>query len=148
MSTSCFIQMEGTALRVALADLKQAFASSEEIRNQVLKLIQAEVLVISQVAGCNRLHEAEARLARWLLMVRDRTESDNLRLTQEFLAQMLGAQRTTVTMVAGSLQRIGLIAYRNGHVTILDAKSLEQAACDCYGVTRRIFDILYKQAVA
>ena len=98
----------------------------------------------SQIAGCNRLHEADERLARWLLMASDRTQSDTLDFTQEFLATMLGAQRTTVTSVASGLQERGLIAYGRGHVRILNRENLEAAACDCYQITKQLYAGLYK----
>jgi DNA-binding MarR family transcriptional regulator len=106
--------------------------------------VQEQALTIGQIAACNRLHEAEERLARWLLMARDRTQSDVLNITQEFLAEMLGARRTTVTMVAGALQRSGFIEYRRGHVRILDRINLEAASCDCYKVIKRLYHGLYK----
>ncbi len=142
--TNCFMQMEGSGLKIAMVDLKEAFDSSEEIRQRILESVQEQALTIGQIAACNRLHEAEERLARWLLMARDRTQSDVLNITQEFLAEMLGARRTTVTMVAGALQRSGFIEYRRGQVRILDRKNLEAAACDCYKVIKRLYDGLYK----
>jgi CRP-like cAMP-binding protein len=145
VSTSCFMQLEGSGLRVSLADLKEAFRSSEEIRERVLEFVQEQALSVSQLAGCQRLHEAEQRLARWLLMAQDRIHSPVLTFTQEFLAMMLGAQRTTVSSVAGALQRNGLIEYRRGSVKILDRDNLEAAACDCYRITKNLYANLYKQ---
>jgi CRP-like cAMP-binding protein len=145
VSTESFMQLDGTGLRIPLIELRKAFRSSEEIRDRILEFVQEQSLSVSQIAGCNRLHEAEARLARWLLMVQDRTQSDVLNFTQEFLAMMLGAQRTTVTMVAGNLQRSGLIEYRRGQVKILNQENLEEAACDCYKITKNLYDNLYKQ---
>jgi CRP-like cAMP-binding protein len=144
ISTEAFIQLDGTGLRIPLIELRKAFRSSEEIRDRILECIQEQTLCVSQIAGCNRLHEAEARLARWLLMAQDRTQSVQLHFTQEFLAMMLGAQRTTVTLVAGGLQRNGLIDYRRGQVKILNRESLEEAACDCYQVTKRLHDNLFR----
>lgn len=141
--TRCFMQLEGTAIKVPLSHFREAFRSSEEIRDRVLEFVQYQSLAVSQIAGCNRLHGAEERLARWLLMVRDRIDSDTLHLTQEFLAQMLGAQRTTVTLVAGTLQESGLIEYRRGRVRIVSQANLEDAACDCYQVTKRLYANLY-----
>jgi hypothetical protein len=100
---------------------------------------------VSQIAGCNRLHEAEERLARWLLMAQDRTQSEVLNFTQEFIAMMLGARRTTVTLIAGSLQRANLIEYSRGRVKILDRENLESAACDCYKITKDLYTNLYSQ---
>ena len=98
---------------------------------------------MSQLAACNKLHDSEARLSRWLLMVQDRLQEDLLPLTQEFLAEMLGARRTTVAISAGALQRAGLIEYRRGKVKILSRENLESAACDCYKISRRLYNALY-----
>ena len=93
---------------------------------------QALVGFIMQSTACNAVHSVEQRLARWLLMARDRLGSDDFPLTQEFVAMMLGATRPTVTVVAGTLQKAGLIKYRHGHVTIVDGDNLEAASCECY----------------
>jgi len=145
VQTRCFMQLKGSALRIALPELREAFRSSEEIRDRILEFVQEQTLDVSQIAGCNRLHGAEERLARWLLMVSDRVQADTMDLTQEFLAEMLGAQRTTVTLVAGILQESGLIEYRRGHVRIVNRENLEHAACDCYQVTKRLYAGLYKR---
>lgn len=142
--TNCFVQMEATALKISLLDLREAFENSEEIRQRILENVQEQALTMAQIAACNRLHESQERLARWLLMAQDRTQSDVLSITQEFLAEMLGARRTTVTMVAAALQRSGYIEYRRGQIRILDRKGLEAVACDCYKVTERLYDRLYK----
>jgi CRP-like cAMP-binding protein len=146
--TDCFIQLEATALRIPLSKLRQMFHSSEEIRNRVLEFVQSQALSLGQLAGCHRLHEAEERLARWLLMAQDRVQSNDLHFTQEFLAMMLGSRRTTVTAVAGELQRKGLIEYRRGHVKVLDREALEEAACDCYRIIKQLYVDLYKQEFA
>lgn len=91
----------------------------------------------TQIAACNRLHEVEERLARWLLMSADRIGSPSLQLTQEVLAQMLGTRRSSVTVAAGILQKAGLIAYTRGDVRIVQRAKLEQAACECYGLMVR-----------
>jgi CRP-like cAMP-binding protein len=147
VTTSCFIQLEATALRVPFAQMQTLFRTSEEIRDRILEFVQTQALSLGQLAGCHRLHEAEERLARWLLMAQDRVQSDDLFFTQEFLAMMLGARRTTVTMVAGALQRSGLIKFRRGRVTILDRENLEAAACDCYQVIKQLQDNLYLQEI-
>jgi CRP-like cAMP-binding protein len=148
VSTDCFVQLEGTALRIPFPKLQKAFRSSEEIRDRVLEFVQEQAITLSQLAGCHRLHEAEERLARWLLMAQDRTQSDVLNFTQEFLAMMLGARRTTVSMVAGALQRSGLIEYQRGRVKILSRENLEDAACDCYRITKQAYLSLYKLDVS
>jgi CRP-like cAMP-binding protein len=144
VSSQAFIQIEGAAVRVPFTDMHQAFRSTEEIRDRVLEFIQQQAITTHQIAGCNRLHGARARLARWLLMAEDTTEWEVLDLTQELLATMLGARRSTVTMLARSLQRAGLIEYRRGHLRILDRPNLEAAACDCYDITKKMITNLYR----
>lgn len=144
--TYCFAQMESTALRIRLTDLAATFQESAEIRVAVLKLVQKDAMVLSQVAGCNRLHSAEERLARWLLIAQDYVQSDDLKFTQALLANMLGARRATVTEIAGSLQRAGLIKYHRGQVTILDRNRLEKSTCDCYRVIKELRGDLYNMA--
>jgi CRP-like cAMP-binding protein len=144
--TRCFMQLDGAGLKIPLADLRNAFRTSEEIRERVLEFVQKEAMILSQVAACHRLHEAEERLVRWLLMAQDRVQTDLLDFTQEFLAQMLGSRRATVTVIAGALQRSGLIEYRRGHVKVLDRSSLEAAACDCYRIIRDLRGDVYETA--
>ena len=141
--THCFVQMEGTALRILLTDLVTIFRESAEVRDAVLKLVQKEAMILSQIAGCHRLHSAEERLARWLLMAQDQTQTDDLHFTQALLANMLGARRATVTEVAGSLQRKGLIQYHRGHVILRDRDGLERGACQCYHVIKDLRGDLY-----
>lgn len=107
-------------------------------------MVQQQTLTISQLVACNRLHDAESRLARWLLMVQDRVHDDTLMLTQEFLAQMLGTQRSTVVGVAGGFQRHGLISYSRGRIVIHSRHGLERLACDCYKITHRLLKRLYE----
>ncbi len=147
VSTSCFIQLEATALRIRFADLLNIFRTNEEVRERVLEFVQEQAVSLSQLAGCNRLHDNEERLARWLLMAQDRTQSETLNFTQEFLAMMLGARRTTVTLMAGVLQRRGLIKYQRGRVKILDRAALEAASCDCYQITKELYASLYSHPV-
>ena len=120
------------------ADLERGFESLQPLREAIQHSIQNQALILGQLVACNRLHEVEERLARWLLMLEDRVQDDQFHITQEFLAEMLGSRRTTVTMAAGALQRIGLIEYQRGHVHILDRERLEAAACECYPVIRRL----------
>jgi len=144
--TRCFIQMEATALRMPFKELQKEFLENEELRAAVLQCVQSQSFILGQLAACNRLHEAEERLARWLLMVRDRVESENYFLTQEFLANMLGARRTTVTAAAGALQRKGIIKYSRGRIRIIDAPALEKAACECYKTVRALYRDFYGAA--
>ena len=143
-SSRCFIQVPGTALRVPLKEVQKLFDESPEFRNRVLQLIQQQSLTTSQLVACNRLHEAEQRLARWLLMVQDRVDKSTLDITQEFLSQMLGARRTTVATIAGQLQRRGLITIGRGKVEINDREGLIGRACECYDITRKLLTGLYK----
>jgi CRP-like cAMP-binding protein len=140
----CFMQMEGTGVRIRLDDLKNLFHTNIEFRQRILEFVQQQAVTLEQIAACNKLHEAEERLARWLLMARDRAGSDTMTMTQEFLADMLGTRRTTVTLVAGSLQRRGLIDYRRAKITIINREGLEQASCDCYRVIKDAMSRLYK----
>lgn len=126
-----------------IVSIDKDFREAPEIHDAVLKLVQKEAMVLSQVAGCHRLHSAEERLARWLLMAQDQTQTDDLHFTQVLLANMLGARRATVTEVAGSLQRKGLIQYHRGHVIIADRNRLERVACQCYQVIKDLRGDLY-----
>lgn len=137
--TRCFIQMEATALRMPFKELQKEFQENDDLRDAVLQCVQSQGFILGQLAACNRLHEAEERLARWLLMVRDRVDSETYFLTQEFLGNMLGARRTTVTAAAGALQRKGLIKYSRGRIHITDSAGLESAACECYKTVRSLY---------
>ena len=137
--TRCFVQMEGTALRMPFTELQKEFLENATMRRAVLQCVQSEAFILGQLAACSRLHEAGQRLACWLLMVRDRAESDTYQLTQEFLATMLGSRRTTVTAAAGALKQRGLIKYSRGRIHIVDPAGLEMAACECYGTVRELF---------
>ena len=142
-SQACIL-VQATALRIRLDDLRAIFNSSEELRGRILEFVQQQNVALEQVAACNKLHEAEQRLARWLLMCRDRSEQDTMTLTQEFMAEMLGTRRTTVTLVAGSLQERGMISYRRGKVTVLSQTELEKAACHCYRICNNALRSLYR----
>jgi CRP-like cAMP-binding protein len=104
----------------------------------IMRYIDAHIGVVMQSTACNAVHTIEQRLARWLLMAHDRMATPEFKLTQEFAAMMLGAARPTVTLVAGTLQRAGLITYRRGRVTILDREQLESASCECYQAATRL----------
>jgi CRP-like cAMP-binding protein len=144
--TRCFMQIAGTALRMEFKVFARLFEADEALRKVVLAYAQYHAFMLGQMAGCNRLHEVEPRLARWLLMIRDRTGESLLKLTQEFVGQMIGSQRTTVGAVAGSLQDRGLIKYARGTIRILDPIGLETASCECYRTTKRLLSNLYDLA--
>ena len=109
-------------------------------QNVLLKYTHTLIVQLSQSAVCNRFHTVEERLCRWLLIGRDRTRSNTINLTQEAISQMLGTPRTGVTLVAGVLQKEGLIRYSRGKITITDPRRLEAAACECYGIVREEFE--------
>ncbi len=143
-ATHCFMQIAGTALRMNFAQFGAEFEREATLRRLTLQHVQYSLLLLSQLAACNRLHDVEERLARWLLMVQDRMGTDSFLLTQEFLGEMLGTRRSSVTLTAGSFQRSGLIAYSRGRVHILDRDGLENTACECYAISKRLLDGLYK----
>jgi CRP-like cAMP-binding protein len=126
------VQGTGTALRMKSTRFAQELQRSPELRQTVLRFADSLMGQVTHTAACNRFHMIEARLARWLLMTRERLPSVQFRLTHEFLADMLGVRRVGVTAAAGALQRRKLIHYRRGIITILDQKGLEAAACSCY----------------
>ena len=143
MAAETFMQIAGRGFRISTRVLRGMFDESLELRSHILQFVQYQLNVTGQISACNRLYEAEARLARWLLTASDITQSDTLLLTQEFLSQMLGSQRTTVALVAGILQTQGIIQYSRGKVRILNREALEAAALDCYRVTRDALSKLY-----
>lgn len=130
------VQGTGSALRMTSADFRSDFERIAPLRKEVHRYIHERIIQITQTAGCNRFHPIEARLARWLLMTRDRMRSDDFRLTQELLGNMLGVLRVAVTNAAGALQRRKLIRYSRGNISILDGDGLETAACHCYQIIK------------
>jgi CRP-like cAMP-binding protein len=138
--TRAVVQVSGTAMRVASARLRKAAEESQAIRDMVSRYGEALLIQVQQTAACNALHAVEERLSRWLLQARDRLDDNTIRLTHEFLSQMLGVRRPTVTVVARMLQDAGLIRYHRGHIEIIDRRGLEARACECYGVIRREID--------
>jgi CRP-like cAMP-binding protein len=135
-STRALVQGTGTALRMSAARFTRELQRAPGLRREVLLFTDALMNQVAQSAACNRFHIIEARLARWLLMTRERLPSSEFRLTHEFLADMLGVRRVGVTAAAGALQRGGLIRYRRGTITILDQPGLEAACCSCYEQVR------------
>ncbi|MGC1459567.1 MAG: Crp/Fnr family transcriptional regulator [Steroidobacteraceae bacterium] len=131
-STRALVQGTGTALKISATRFLREFKRAPGLRRAVLLYADALMNQVAQSAACNRFHVIEERLARWLLMTRERLPSSEFRLTHEFLADMLGVRRVGVTAAAGALQRRGLIRYRRGIITILDQPGLEAACCSCY----------------
>jgi CRP-like cAMP-binding protein len=131
-ATRAIAQIEGSSFRIDGETLKRVLRESPTLERRLQQFSQIMAMQTTQIAACNRLHEVNERLARWLLMSADRIESDSVPLTQEFLAQMLGTRRSSVTVAAGMLQEAGLITHSRGDVKIIDRQKLEEAACDCY----------------
>ena len=128
------VQMPADGLRIRAAAIAEIQDSTPQLNLLLNRYAQIQGLQVAQVAACNRLHEIEQRLARWLLMSQDRVNSGALPMTHDFLAQMLGTGRPSVTLAAGILQKAGMIEYTRGNVKIVNRKSLEEAACECYRV--------------
>jgi CRP-like cAMP-binding protein len=131
-----FVQIAGAGFRIDAKKLKQAFEQPGTLRTLLQLYIQAQLLCARQYTACNRLHSAEQRLARWLLTCQDIVGADELALKQEFLGQMLGIRRITVTVSAGALQNKGLIRYTRGRLKIKSRPGLEKIACECYQLTK------------
>jgi CRP-like cAMP-binding protein len=134
MSHSVIMQGIGEGLRIRSSVVRDEFLKGGMLQRMVHAFAYLQLVQVSQSVLCNRLHEVDARLARWLLTSADRMESESLNLTQEFLSQMLGVQRSTVTVAAGELQRAGMIGYSRGKINILDRPELTKVACECYGI--------------
>jgi CRP-like cAMP-binding protein len=140
----CYCQVKGDAVKIPADLFRTLLASDPAFRQHLDRYLQAYVNMLGQLAACNRLHSVCERCSRWLLMTRDRVDVDELPLTQEFLAMMLGTGRSGVAIAAATLQQAGFIRYTHGVITILDRPGLENAACECYVVARDQFDGLLR----
>jgi CRP-like cAMP-binding protein len=140
--TSVYVQVPGAGVRMKAALFKKELARSASMRAVMHRYAHALFNQVAQSAACNHFHSLQQRCCRWMLMTHDRMQSNEFLLTQEFLAMMLGVQRTGVSGAAGALQRAGLIRYRRGIVTILDRRGLQRLSCECYGTSKREFDRL------
>lgn len=145
MSHSVVIQGSGEGYRIRSSVVRSEFLKGGTLQRLVHAFSYLQLVQITQSVLCNRMHEVEARLARWLLTSADRSETELLYLTQEFLSQMLGVQRSTVTVAAGDLQRDGLIGYSRGRIHILDRPGLTARTCECYGIVNSSYDRLLKK---
>jgi len=130
--TQAISQVAGEALRMETKSFQEEMQRAGPLHGLVQRFTQAMINQISQSAICNHRHSVQKRICRWLLMSHDRMGTDEFYLTQEFLAQMLGVRRPSVTAVAGILQKAGLLTYRRGNLNILDRKGLEATSCECY----------------
>ena len=135
--TEATVLTPGAAWRMTSADLRRGLEASPHLGPLLSRYGEALQAQVMQTSACNALHTLEQRLVRWLLMAHDRNDGDELALTQELMATMLGVQRPTVTVAAGVLQRAGLIRYARGRLTVLDRPGLEAASCECHGAIRR-----------
>lgn len=136
------IQIAGNAIRMKAETLLQEFRRGGPLQALLLRYTQGLLTQISQTAVCNRVHSVDQRLCRWILLCHDRLKSDELLMTQEFISNMLGGGRQSVTVAAGRLQDAGLIHYARGRIKILDRPGLEAAACECYQVVKAEVDRL------
>ena len=126
------VQGAGTALRMKTVDFRREFGKSAALQSALFRFTHLLMIQVAQTAACNRFHVVTQRLARWLLMTRDRVHADEFVLTQAFLARMLGVRRVGVTEAASALQKLNLIRYSRGNITIIDLQGLEATACGCY----------------
>ena len=143
-SSRALVQSAGYAYQVDRDVVKREFARGGPLQHALLRYMQALLTQMGQTAACNRHHSVEQQLCRWLLLSLDRLPSNQLNMTQELIANMLGVRREGVTEAAGKLQDAGFIKYSRGHITVLDRAKLESRACECYGVVRKEFDRLLR----
>jgi Crp-like helix-turn-helix protein len=136
------VQVAGSASAINPDKLRSIAADFEPLRALLIRHEQVLFAQAQQSAGCNASHTTEARMCRWLLRIRDLTQSDEMNLTQEFLAQMLGVARTSVSIIAGTLQTAGLISYRRGKIKITDIDAVRAGACECYEKVRSHYEMM------
>ena len=134
--SSAVVQTAGTAFRLARGRLMQEFNRAGTLQRLLLRYMQALMTHMAQTAVCNRHHTVEQQLCRWLLLTLDRLPTNQLVMTQDLVANMLGVRREGITEAAGNLQRFGFISYRRGHIAVLDRSGLEKRTCECYEVVR------------
>lgn len=134
------VQGAGTAMRLKASQMRKESNHGGALQRLLHRYVHALLTQVSQSAACNRFHRVEARLARWLLMTQDRMASEEFRLTQDFLANMLGVRREGVSVAAGALSEQGLIRYSRGNITILDRVGLEAISCQCYRIIKEEYD--------
>jgi CRP-like cAMP-binding protein len=147
MPNRATVQTAGSVFRLKARTMMEEFnraggRRSGALQNLMLRYTQALLTQMSQTAACNRHHSVEQQLCRWLLSTLDRLPSNEMSMTQELIASMLGVRREGITEIAGNLQRAGLIRYRRGHITVLDRPQLEACACECYSVVKKEFNRL------
>jgi CRP-like cAMP-binding protein len=136
------VQIPGSAVRVPYRALAEAMDRDHSLRNMLLRYVHVLFCQVSQTGLCNALHEVEQRLARWLLLSQDRIDHDELPLTHEFLARMLGTNRATVSLNAELLKKSGIIDYHRGKVQVRDREALESVSCPCYAQVKKLYEVL------
>jgi CRP-like cAMP-binding protein len=136
------VQVAGDAMKINPDVLRKIAHDFDPLQSILIRHEQVLLAQAQQSAGCNAGHTVEARMCRWLLRMRDLTQSNDLKLTQEFLAQMLGVRRTSVSVVAGTLQTAGLLKYRRGNIHLVDIEQLEESACECYETVKNHYERL------
>ncbi len=142
------VQSAGAGIRLKAQIMKEEFNKAGPVLHLLLRYTQALITQMAQTAVCNRHHSLDQQLCRWLLLSLDRLQGDELVMTQELIANMLGVRREGVTEGALKLQKVGLIRYSRGHITVLDRKGLESRTCECYAVVKREYDRLLPQTLA
>ena len=136
----CLVQLEGDMVRCPIEFLQSEFKNSEHVRDLFVSYSETLLSQVQQTVACNAMHSMEEKMCRWLLMMHDRAEGQVLTYTHEFLSNMLGANRKSVTLAAQSMQSAGLISYHRGKMQIVDRPGLEKASCECYAIVRERFD--------
>lgn len=136
------VQSAGSAFRLSAKALRAEFNNEFAIRNLMLRYTQSLIAQMAQTAVCNRHHSIDQQLCRWLLLSLDRLSTNNLTMTQELIANMLGVRREGVTEAAGKLQKLGVITYKRGHINVIDREKLETLSCECYAVVKHETDRL------
>ena len=136
----CIVQLVGPMIRCPIEALQEEFARSANVRDLFVSYSETLLSQVQQTVGCNALHTVQERMCRWLLMMDDRAEGEPMTYTQEFLSEIMGVNRTSISLAAQSMQDAGLIAYRRGMMQVLNRAGMEKVSCECYAIVKRRFD--------
>jgi CRP-like cAMP-binding protein len=140
--SSALVQSAGYAYRLSASRLRDEFETTPDLRALLLRYMQASIAQTAQTAACTRHHSIDQQLCRWLLLMLDRVPNNQFTMTQDMIAKLLGVSRESVSVAAGKLQKLGVIEYRRGQITVLDRPELEQLSCECYAVVKQETDRL------